>query len=154
MYLGDHYAGATADSAVARGLARARGDTSDAAVLRQLERDIADDRETLRAVMGELGVAPTRGTSVVGGLVKKAERCLPRERMRRRAPLGDLLDLEALFLGVEKKAACWRSLRTLATTDARLDADRLDGLIARADGQVGVLEALRATAVADALVSR
>ncbi|UGQ12642.1 hypothetical protein LO772_03215 [Yinghuangia sp. ASG 101] len=151
IYLGDHYAGSAAGLALVRRLARTRADTSDGPVLRQLEREIAEDRETLHDIMHALGVAPTRGKSVVGSLVGKAGRLKPNGRLRRRAPLSDLLELEALFLGVEGKAACWRSLRILAPTDTRLDADRLDELISRADGQVGVLEALRATAVARTL---
>lgn len=151
IYLGDHYAASAAGLAAARRLARTRAETSDGPVLGELARDIAEDRQALHAIMGSLGVAPTRGKSAAGSLLEKAGRLRRTGRLRRRAPLGDLLELEALFLGVEGKAACWRSLRTLAPTDPRLDADRLDTLIARADGQVGLVEALRATAVERAL---
>jgi hypothetical protein len=41
-----------------------------------------------------------------------------------RSPLSDLEELELLRLGVEGKAAGWRTLRTQADTDARLDAVR------------------------------
>jgi hypothetical protein len=46
-------------------------------------------------------------------------------------------------LGVEGKAAGWRTLRALAETDARLDAGRLDELMSRARHQADLLEELR-----------
>ena len=51
-------------------------------------------------------------------------------------------------LGVEGKAAGWRTLRTLADTDKRLDPARLDELIARAARQSEMLEDLRVGAAA------
>ncbi|MGH3152430.1 MAG: hypothetical protein ACRDOB_17125 [Streptosporangiaceae bacterium] len=48
---------------------------------------------------------------------------------------------------MEGKAAGWRTLRTLAGTDTRLDAGRLDELISRASSQAGELEELRVRAV-------
>ncbi len=48
-----------------------------------------------------------------------------------------------LRLGVEGKAAGWRTLRVLADTDARLDPGDIDELIARARRQADVLEELR-----------
>ncbi len=60
-----------------------------------------------------------------------------------RSPLSGLEELELLRLGVEGKAAGWRTLRALADTDKRLDASRLDGLIGRARQQGELLEQLR-----------
>jgi hypothetical protein len=51
-----------------------------------------------------------------------------------------------LRLGVEGKAAGWRTLRVLAETDKRLDPGRLDELISRARRQADLLEELRARA--------
>ncbi len=48
-----------------------------------------------------------------------------------------------LRLGVEGKAAGWRTLRILADTDARVDVGDIDELIARARRQADVLEELR-----------
>ena len=53
---------------------------------------------------------------------------------------------EMLRLGVEGKAAGWRTLRVLAETDTRLDAGRLDELISRARRQADLLEELRVRA--------
>ena len=65
-------------------------------------------------------------------------------RLLARSPLSSLEETEVLKLGVDGKAAGWRTLRVLAGRDSRLDAQRLDELIARADRQSGELEALRA----------
>ena len=46
-------------------------------------------------------------------------------------------------LGVEGKAAGWRTLRMLAERDGRLDAGQLDDLISRARSQAGFLEESR-----------
>ena len=51
-----------------------------------------------------------------------------------------------LRLGVAGKAAGWRTLRAAADADRRLDAGRLDELIARARRQEDELEELRAQA--------
>ena len=64
-------------------------------------------------------------------------------RLLTRSPLSDLEELEMLRLGVEGKAAGWRTLRTLADSDTRLDPARLDELISRARRQADLLEDLR-----------
>jgi hypothetical protein len=56
-------------------------------------------------------------------------------------------------LGVEGKAAGWRTLRNLAQTDTRLDAGRLEELISRARCQADLLEELRVRA-ADQVIGR
>ena len=52
-------------------------------------------------------------------------------------------------LGVEGKAAGWRTLRELAESDERLDAGRLDALLERARGQASLLEKLRVRRAAE-----
>ena len=56
-----------------------------------------------------------------------------------------------LRLGVEGKAAGWRTLRTLADTDRRLDAGHLDELISRASSQSAQLEEAPVRAVSRAI---
>lgn len=70
-------------------------------------------------------------------------------RLRGRSPLSGLLELELLRLGVEGKAAAWKTLRTLAERDDRLDAERLDELVARAGRQAEALERLRGRAAVE-----
>jgi hypothetical protein len=49
-------------------------------------------------------------------------------------------------LGVEGKTSAWRTLRTLAEQDHRLDRTRLDDLLARATRQAEELETARTQA--------
>ena len=72
-------------------------------------------------------------------------------RLFARSPLSDLEELEILRLGVEGKAAGWRTLRTLADTDTRLDPPRLDELISRARRQADLLEDLRVAAASQVI---
>ena len=74
---------------------------------------------------------------------EKAARLKLNGRLLTRSPLSSLEETELLRLGVEGKAAGWRTLRVLAERDSRLDAGRLDELIARAARQSGELEDLR-----------
>jgi hypothetical protein len=67
--------------------------------------------------------------------------------------LSDLEELEMLGLGVEGKAAGWRTLRVLADSEPRLDAARLEGLMSRARDQADLLEELRVRAAGEILAA-
>jgi hypothetical protein len=77
-------------------------------------------------------------------------RLKPNGHVLTRSPLSRVVELEALRLGVEGKAAGWRTLRARAERDSRLDATRLDTLIDRATRQIDELERLRVRAVVTA----
>lgn len=68
-----------------------------------------------------------------------------------RSPLSSVVELEMLRLGVEGKAAGWRTLRALADRDSRLDKERLNELISRAHRQSDTLEELHVLASSKAL---
>jgi hypothetical protein len=71
--------------------------------------------------MKTLGV-PVRAYKVCAAWVgEKAGRVKFNGRLLTRSPLSDLEELELMRLGVEGKAAGWRTLRVLADTDKRLD---------------------------------
>ena len=75
-------------------------------------------------------------------------------RCSARSPLSNLEELEMLRLGVEGKAAGWRTLRTLADTDTRLDPGRLDELISQGQRQANRLEDLRIGAANQVIMAR
>jgi hypothetical protein len=58
-----------------------------------------------------------------------------------------------LRLGVEGKAAGWRTLRALADADMRLDPEQLDELMSRARRQADQLEELRVRAAEQVISS-
>lgn len=152
IYLNDHLAGATAGAQLAQRVAGSHQSSPDSDTLRRLATEIAEDRAALLDIMATLSV-PVRGYKVYAALLgEKAARLKPNGYVTGRSPLSSLVELEVLRLGVEGKAAGWRTLRSQADRDSRLDSVRLDELMARARGQAVVLEELRVRA-ADEIVS-
>lgn len=146
IYLNDHLAGATGGAELARRVAAARrGEEAGDALLR-FAADVAADRSALLEMMAALGV-PVRAYKVYAGWIgEKAGRLKLNGRLLTRSPLSSLEELEMMRLGVEGKAAGWRTLQLLADTDPRVDRARLAGLIARAESQLELLEDLRVRA--------
>jgi hypothetical protein len=144
IYLNDHLAGATSGLELARRAAASPGPYGGA--LKRLAAEVAQDRAGLRDIMAALGI-PVRGYKVGAAWIgEKVARLKLNGHVLTRSPLSSLEELEMLRLGVEGKAAGWRTLRVLAETDKRLDPGRLDELIARARGQADLLEELRVRA--------
>jgi hypothetical protein len=152
VYLNDHLAGATAGMGLARRMAAsAEPGSGSAATLRALAGEIAEDRSALVTIMTALGIR-IRGYKVFGAWAgEKAGLLKLNGHLLTRSPLSDLEEAEVLRLGVEGKAAGWRTLRVLADRERRLDAARLDELLARAARQSATLETLRIGAADRAL---
>jgi hypothetical protein len=149
IYLNDHLAGATAGTELARRLAGVSQTQPGGQVLATLAAEVAEDRATLISIMSRLGVPTRRYKVLLGWLMEKAGRLKPNGHLLSRTELALLVELEAMLLGVHGKAAAWRTLRTRAESDPRLDAGRLDTLIDRAAKQLETLEALRTRTAAD-----
>jgi hypothetical protein len=146
IYLNDHLAGATAGTALAHRMARSHKDPEEGSDLMGLAAEIGRDRASLLDMMASLGVT-VRGYKVGAAWIgEKAGRLKLNGRLLARSPVSDLEELELLRLGVEGKAAGWRTLRIQADTDTRLDARRLDELISRANSQAAQIEELRVRA--------
>jgi hypothetical protein len=148
IYLNDHLAGATGGMELAHRMAGSHDDPDRRAALRRLASDIAQDRRALLDLMGALGVPVRRYKLGAAWAAEKAARLKLNGSLLGRSPLSSLEELEMLRLGVEGKAAGWRTLRVLADTDGRLSRDTLDGLMARAREQASLLEELRVRAAA------
>jgi uncharacterized protein (UPF0548 family) len=153
IYLNDHLAGATGGTELARRAAAATGSTAAAGSLRRFATEVAQDRAALLRIMATLGVPVRRYKVYAAWIGEKAGRLKFNGHLTSRSPLSGLEELEMLRLGVEGKAAGWRTLRALADTDARLDPHQLDGLIERARSQSGLLEELRIQAAADVIAT-
>jgi len=144
IYLNDHLGGATMGVELFRRASRsAQGPVK--TQLQKLTTKVEQDRESLRTLMGTLGLPVHRYKALGGWVLEKAARFKPNGRLFSRSPLSDLIELEGLLLGVQGKAAAFRALRRLADTDTdtRLHASTLDELIARAERQADTLEKLR-----------
>ncbi len=148
IYLNDHLAGATAGTGLAQRVARSHDEVADQATLQRLAGEINADRRALLEIMALLGVPVRHYKTTAAWLGERAGRLKPNGRLRTRSPLSSLEELELLRLGVEGKAAGWRTLRELAESDARLSGAWLDELLARARAQASQLEDLRVRAAA------
>jgi hypothetical protein len=146
IYLNDHLAGATGGTMLAHRVARSHGAPAADSTLQRLATEVAQDRAALLEIMAALSI-PVRAYKVYAALIgEKAARVKLNGYLLARSPLSSLTELEMLRLGVEGKAAGWRTLRVLAETDDRLDPGRLDELISRARRQADLLEELRVRA--------
>jgi hypothetical protein len=150
IYLNDHLAGATGGLELARRMA-ASAEPEFATAVRGLVSEIAEDRSALLRIMATLGI-PVRGYKVFAAWAgEKFGRLKVNGHLLGRSPLSSLEEAEILRLGVEGKAAGWRTLRVLASRESRLDAGHLDELIARANRQSTALETVRARIAEQAL---
>ena len=153
IYLNDHLAGATAGTELAHRVARTHRAQGQDGQLKGLAVEVAQDRAALIGMMKALDI-PVRAYKVCAAWVgEKAGRVKFNGRLLARSPLSDLEELELLRLGVEGKAAGWRTLRTLADTDRRLDPAHLDELMSRARRQADLLEELRVRAAEQVISS-
>lgn len=154
IYLNDHLAGATAGSARFARAARSHRGSETGEVLARLSEEVAEDKRTLARYMRLLGVQRQLGLQLAGRAGEAVGSLKPNGRLLKRSPLSTVVELEVLSLGVQGKGAVWLSLRELARTDDRLDADELELLVERARRQSAELERLRRAAVAEVLGGR
>jgi len=153
IYLNDHLAGATGGSDLAARVARSHADGPHAATLGHVAEEIAADKSSLLSIMQSVQAPVRRYKVVAGWIAEKAGRAKLNGHLLDRSPLSDLIEIEALQIGVHGKLASWLSLRALAETDDRLDATQLDLLIERAESQRETLENVHSTIAASALKS-
>ncbi|RKT87187.1 hypothetical protein ATL45_5584 [Saccharopolyspora antimicrobica] len=143
IYLNDHLAAATGGVALAR---RATRNTRDAKIMPRLAavaHEIDQDRRSLLEIMRQLDVKVARYKLVMGWAGEKAGRLKLNGALMNRSPLSALIELEALVLGVQGKAAGWRTLLAIAGQEPRVNADMLRNLLTRAQQQFDELESIR-----------
>jgi hypothetical protein len=141
IYLNDHLAGATGGLELARRTAAAHKDTPEGPDLARLAEEIALDRQSLLVMMRRLDVDVRQSKVVAGWVAEKVGRLKPNGTVVRRSPLSSVVELEGLLIGIHGKSALWRTL--LALGDPQLDAPELQRLLARAEDQLGRVEAMR-----------
>jgi hypothetical protein len=143
IYLNDHLAGATAGLELAKRIAGAHKDEVYGDTLAELAAEIGEDRESLLEIMATVGVGEARYKTTAAWFAEKVGRLKLNGHLLDRSPLSSLVEIEVMQLGVEGKAAAWRTLLTHASYDDRLDAEQLGKLLERARRQSDLLEDLR-----------
>jgi len=153
IYLNDHLAGATAGAALARRAAGSnRGDPTYQSALETLAQEIAEDRASLLAIMGELNIATDRVKQALACAAERTGRLKLNGRLLGYSPLSRLDELELLALAVTGKQTLWRTLHFLVPWEPRLDHEQIEELRARAEKQLQEIEACRRRAAGDAFV--
>ncbi|MDI2128297.1 hypothetical protein [Yinghuangia seranimata] len=143
IYLSDHFAGATSGVSLARRIARNHKGGAYGLGLAEFAKEVAEDRETLRRVMDDLGCSPVPAKFALAWAMTQAGGLKPNGRLLGRSPLSAVIELETMRMGVEGKASMWRGLRALADDDHRLSAEELGELVERAEAQSKRLEEIR-----------
>jgi hypothetical protein len=136
IYLQDHLAGATMGVELAR---RARDQNRDSELgdfLAALAQEIEEDRDELREIMRELGVADDVLKVVAAWTGEKLGRLKLNGRLTSYSPLSRVVELEGLIAGVAGKLSMWQAFRLMAEYEGRFDAARYDRLAARAERQL------------------
>lgn len=146
IYLRDHFAGATAGLDLAKRMSR----ESPGGPLKEIASEIESDRQILRDLMSSLDLGPSLPKTVLGWLGEKAARLKLNDRVFRRSPLSDLLELEMLITGVSGKLQLWRALAEIAS-DPRMAQLDFAALGRRAEEQRLRLEELHGRAARKAL---
>ena len=133
-YLNDHLGGSTFGVELVRRAAAENDGSELGAFLSQLATEIDADRETLKAIMAELGVKADRAKVAAGWAAEKMGRLKPNAQLRGYSPLSPLVELEGLLIGIQGKLSLWRALAEVADS-LGLDRARIEGLVARAVSQ-------------------
>jgi hypothetical protein len=147
IYLADHLAAAAAGLALVRRAARSNTGTRTGDTLRRLTVEIDEDRHTLRRLVTDLGFTGSKPKEVVAWAAEKVGRLKLNGQLRGYSPLGRVLELEALSVGIAGKLALWETLERVPDPGRRLRAFELHHLIERALRQREEVEELRLEAV-------
>lgn len=150
IYLNDHLAGSTLGVELARRLRGSNeGDPEFGPTVAEVCAEIEADRETLKAVMKQLGVGESRLKPLAALLGERLGRLKPNGQLRGYSPLSRLDELELLQVGVAGKRRLWRALEH--THADELERFELGALAERATTQLRRLEALHLEAASLAL---
>ncbi len=140
-YLNDHLAGAAIAIQHLEDLEATAEDIAPA--LAELRAEIEEDRNKLRELMRELGVAESATRKASAWIAEKGARLKMRADDKSSGPLRRLESLEAVALGIHGKLALWQALSAAAVAAPALRGVDYDDLAARASDQRARVEALR-----------
>jgi hypothetical protein len=152
VYLNDHLAGSVAACDL---IEQARGHNQGTPLAQFFEgmlNEVNADRDELERLMDRLGIEKSNVKQAGTWLMEKVSRVKFAVSERPSADLRNLLELEALKLGVQGKHALWQGLQQLTDVDPRLQKEELAVLAGRAEQQIQAIEEQRVQAARAALV--
>lgn len=140
IYLNDHLAAMTATVERARRTRYSEEPGEFAEPLAALCRGLEEDRSALESVMDEIGLRRSRARPAFARFGETVGALKPNGHLRDRSPLGRVVDLEVLILGICAKSRLWTLLTEVL--DGGCGAD-LEALISRAEHQRAIAEDLQ-----------
>ncbi|MDO7868355.1 hypothetical protein [Nocardioides jiangxiensis] len=123
-----------------------------AAEVRRIQRELVEERKSLRRMMKALGVHENPVFNLATKTGERIARLKPNGDLLHRTAMTDLTELEAMVIAVSGKHAGWESLLAVADHEPRLDRAELRRLRDQARDQRKTLRRLHAEAAARALV--
>ena len=150
VLLRNHQAGGRAAVDLFGRAATAQRDRPYGAQLGQLAREAREDLSFNERVMRRVGVSPSRSQVTALRLGERLGRLKPNGHVLRRAPLSDVIELEALIATVHIKIAGWQAAQVAGVLEESELAE-LDGLLSRAQTQADGLTQMHRAAAAHAL---
>lgn len=139
-YLRDHHMGSAAGVDGFNRVAEEHTDPEVRAALPAIAAEIEEDQEALQKLLEAFDSSPNIVKDTLGKVAEKAARLKPNQRILKRSPLADVLELEALVDAVYAKSKGWQLL--MEVDDPRLDRDELQRLYDRAVAQGEELQRL------------
>jgi len=153
VYLNDHLAGSAAAVELVERIRGTNEGTTLASHMQGLGQLIEEDRDTLTAVMEQLGVVRSGPKQLAGKVLETLSRLRLNERVTGSAYVTRLMELETLSLGIEGKLSLWRSLGQVTGSRPELAGFDLPGLETRAVDQRAGLEPFRLEAASQAFAA-
>ncbi len=139
LYLRNHEAAARAGVDLARRAASGQRGRPWADVLQWLAQQVAEDLDSLQAVLASLGIRPDLLLGLALRSGERVGRLKPNGSLVRRAPLSDLIEVEALLDALRAKGAGWQALRSAVVAVPESVAD-LAELTRRVERQLAELD--------------
>lgn len=150
IYLRNHEAAAQAGYDLCRRTTASHQGKTYADELGEITDEVKQDLSSLRAMMRDISVHPDPLLSTALRVGERVGRLKPNGHLLRRAPLSDLVEIEAMLDAVRAKAAGWQAL-TAAGAQSWIRSADLAELSRRADSQIDRLVGIHQAVAAQVL---
>ena len=135
-YLQNHEAAGQAGHDLFRRVASGQRHRTYGRELHDLADEVRDDLASLRTIMAETGVHPNPLLAMALRIGERVGRLKPNGTLIRRAPVTDLVEIEALVTIVHAKRNAWTALAAVPHGREALDPGLLATMSGRADDQI------------------